>query len=164
MLRRSVRASLLCIFGLGVTVACTVTTTDEGDGGSRTAPSQDAGTSVRDAGTNGDASVKNCSSQGDQFACYDCCGDNSDAVLDAQKAYDDCACAGPCSSACAAFCGDRGSKPNEACAQCITGNTAAAQCDPKFDEVCEKDPACNAVTQCIKVSSCVDKPLPDGGL
>jgi hypothetical protein len=163
MSRRSLRAAVLCVFGLGVTVACTVNTTDDRDGGQTTTPTRDSGTSVREGGTSGDGGVKNCSSQTDQFACYDCCGDNSDAVLEADKAYDDCACAGPCSSACTAYCANRSTKPDDTCAQCIASTTTASQCEPKSDEVCRKDPACNAVTECIRASSCNDKPVPDAG-
>jgi len=164
MLRRPLRASVLCLCGLGLTVACTINTTDNGDGGTATGgTNRDASTTTpADSGT-GDSGVKNCSSQTDEFACLECCGDLSSATVAAEKAYDECACAGECATECAAFCGDMTTKPSETCALCLTGDSATRACTPAYDNVCTKDPACNAVTECIQVSSCNAKPLPDGG-
>jgi hypothetical protein len=124
---------------------------DDDNGSSKSGTSTSGGGSSSSGAT---AASNACSGKPAQ-ACATCCGEQDTTFDAAEKAWDDCACAGPCSAQCGSWCGgDRQDDPTGECATCIGADTTANSCDPKFDSACKADANCKKVAECEAAAKC----------
>lgn len=128
-----------------------------------------------DAGGNANANAKypdggtNCAALQDQDSCGSCCRDQeTDASVKYVEYVVACYCqAGSgdggtafCATECAdTFCNPKTPQdpaPGSPCDQCITAKNE--QCAEQVNPLCEADPGCVPVLQCLSDSDCQDKP------